>query len=101
LPSSLTTARHKAPSSGSTCPLSNGPNKRPHRNKPAPTPGEGRGRRGAHFGTLPVSGQDIFISRKYTLRGPAFLKKATLFFFLFRKTNHIHLSISSALRKIV
>lgn len=50
--------------------------------------------------TLHVSGRYIVISRKYTLRGLAFPKKATLFF-LFRKANHIHLSIFSALRKIV
>lgn len=49
--------------------------------------------------TLHVSGCYIIISRKYTLRGLAFPKKATLF--LFRKANHIHLSIFSALRKIV
>lgn len=49
--------------------------------------------------TLHVSGRYIVISRKYTLRGLAFPKKVTLF--LFRKANHIHLSIFSALRKIV
>lgn len=51
------------------------------------------------MGTPHVSGRDMVISRKYTLRGLAFTKKATLF--LFRKASHIHLSIFSALRKIV
>lgn len=49
--------------------------------------------------TLHVSGRYTVISRKYTLRDLAFPKKAT--FFLFRKANHIRLSIFSALRKIV
>lgn len=33
--------------------------------------------------TLHVSGRYIVISRKYTLRGLAFPKKATLFFFFY------------------
>lgn len=89
LPWSLTMARHKVPSSGTTCPLSQmAPMKDPPRSKNellrTLIPGV-RVEEARRVSTLHVSGRDIVISRKYTLRVLAFPKKATFFFFFFKK----------------
>lgn len=73
------------PSSGTPRPLSQmAPKKDPTGTNPTPTDSNSKGEGGGGGGgcTLHVSGCDIVISRKYTLRGLAFPKKATLFSFI-------------------